>query len=75
MANRFSIGDVTYWRFGDHYYRHTDGKTKRITQKEYEQARNIQKCKSCGSEYYSVKEEFKCTKCGYVNRKESEADG
>ena len=41
---------------------------------EQEIKKNIHICKNCGSEYYSVKEEFKCTKCGYVNRKESEAD-
>ena len=36
--------------------------------------KNIRKCKNCGMEIYSVKEEFKCTKCGCVN-KESEEDG
>ncbi len=29
--------------------------------------KNIRKCKNCNTEFYSVKEEFKCTKCGYIN--------
>ena len=32
--------------------------------------KNIRKCKNCGTEIYSVKEEFKCTKCGRLNKSE-----
>ena len=39
-----------------------------------ENEKNIRKCKNCGAEMYSTKEEFKCTKCGCKN-KESEEDG
>lgn len=31
-------------------------------------SKNIKKCKNCGAEFYSVKDEYKCTKCGYINR-------
>lgn len=72
--DRFNIGDVIYWKSGNHYYKHHQGKTKRIVQGEYENAKNIHICKQCGTEIYSVKEEFKCTKCGCVN-KESEEHG
>jgi ribosomal protein L37E len=34
--------------------------------------KDIKKCKNCGAEYYSIKKEFKCTKCGCVNKEEKE---
>ena len=34
--------------------------------------KNIRNCKQCGYEYYSIKDEFKCFKCGFVNKKDSD---
>ena len=34
--------------------------------------KHIHICKNCGYEYYSTKEEFKCTKCGFVNKESEE---
>lgn len=41
---------------------------------EQEIKNHIKKCKNCGTENYNVNNEFKCTKCGCVN-KGDEADG
>lgn len=37
--DRFMIEDVVYWRFGNHYYKHFNGKTKRIVKNEYVNAK------------------------------------
>lgn len=40
MSNdRFTIQDVTYWRSGNHYYKHYNGKTIRIVKSEYVNAK------------------------------------
>jgi hypothetical protein len=33
--NTFPFGEVTYWRSGNHYYKHYNGKTTRILKGEY----------------------------------------
>ena len=40
-----------------------------MTREEIE--KNIRKCENCGTENFSVKDEFTCTKCGRVNKNDS----
>ena len=38
-SNDVMFGDVTYWKSGDHYYKHYNGKTQRIVKGEYDLAK------------------------------------
>ena len=30
--------------------------------------KHIYTCEKCGAEFYCLREEFKCTKCGHLNK-------
>lgn len=38
-SNDVMFGNVTYWRSGDHYYKHYNGRTQRIVKGEYVNAK------------------------------------